>query len=103
MLISVNLISSTKEISQQPNLGADWPNACGEADMKNLKIDCFHIMSLPPCWRTITKDSSLVSIVSSTNMAATSLSSSIEFRSDDVIKMILLKLWDFFNCLEQPI
>ena len=22
----------------------------------------------------------------------------IEFRSDDVKKMILLKLWDFFNC-----
>ena len=24
-----------------------------------------------------------------------------EFRSDDVIKMILLKLWNFFNCLEK--
>ena len=29
--------------------------------------------SLPPCWKTITKDSSLASIVSSSNMAATSL------------------------------
>ena len=37
-------------------------------------IDRFHVTSLPPCWRTITKDSSLASIVSSTNMAATSLS-----------------------------
>ena len=25
----------------------------------------------------------------------------IEFRSDDVTKIILLKLWDFFNCSEQ--
>ena len=33
-----------------------------------------HVMSLPPCWRTITKDYSLASIVSSTNMATTSLS-----------------------------
>ena len=28
---------------------------------------------------------------------------SIEFRSDDVTKMILLKLWDIFNCSEQPV
>ena len=28
--------------------------------------------SFPPCWRTITKDSSLASIVNSSNMAATS-------------------------------
>ena len=34
----------------------------------------FHVTLLPPCWRTITKDSSLASIVSSSNMAATSLS-----------------------------
>ena len=27
----------------------------------------------------------------------------IEFRSDDVTKIILLKLWDLFNCSEQPI
>ena len=33
-----------------------------------------HVTSLPPCWRTITKDSSSASIVSSTNIAATSLS-----------------------------
>ena len=32
-----------------------------------------HVTSLPPCWWTITKYSSLPSIVSSTNMAATSL------------------------------
>ena len=31
-------------------------------------------MSLPSCWRTITKDSSLASIVSSSNMATISLS-----------------------------
>ena len=31
------------------------------------------------------------------------MTDSMEFRSDDVIKMILLKLWDFFNCLEQSI
>ena len=37
-------------------------------------IDRFHVTSLPPCWRTITKDSSSASIVSSSNMAATSLS-----------------------------
>ena len=37
-------------------------------------IDRLHVTSLPPCWRAITKDSSLASIVSSTNMAATSLS-----------------------------
>ena len=36
--------------------------------------DRLHVTSLPPCWRTITKDSSLASIVSSSNMAATSLS-----------------------------
>ena len=34
----------------------------------------FPVTSLPPCWRTITKDSSLASIVSSSNMAAMSLS-----------------------------
>ena len=32
------------------------------------------LTSLPPCWRMITKDSSLASIVSSSNMATTSLS-----------------------------
>ena len=32
-----------------------------------------HVTSLPPCWRTWTKDFSLASIVSSTNMAATPL------------------------------
>ena len=37
-------------------------------------IDHLHVTSLPPCWRTITKDSSLASIVSSSNMATTSLS-----------------------------
>ena len=37
-------------------------------------IDRFHVTSLPPCWRTITKYSSLASVVSSSNMAATSLS-----------------------------
>ena len=42
--------------------------------IRRQAIDHFHITSLPPCWRTITKDSSLASIVSSTNMAATSLS-----------------------------
>ena len=36
-------------------------------------IDRFHVMSLPPCWRTTTKDSSLAFIFSSSNMAATSL------------------------------
>ena len=36
-------------------------------------IDRLHVTSLPPCWRTITKVSSLASIVSSSNMAATSL------------------------------
>ena len=36
--------------------------------------DYFHVTSLPLCWRTITKDSSLASVVSSYNMAATSLS-----------------------------
>ena len=36
--------------------------------------DRFHVTSLPPYYRTITKDSSLASIVSSFNMAATSLS-----------------------------
>ena len=35
-------------------------------------INPLHV-TLRPCWRTITKDSSLASIVSSTNMAATSL------------------------------
>ena len=39
-----------------------------------LPIDRFHVTSLPPCWRTISKDSSLASIVSSSNMAATSFS-----------------------------
>ena len=39
-----------------------------------ITIDCFHVTSLPPCWKTITKDSSLASIVNSSNMAATSLS-----------------------------
>ena len=34
-----------------------------------IQIDHFHVTSLPPCWRTITKDSSLASIVSSSNMA----------------------------------
>ena len=37
-------------------------------------INRFHVTSLSPCWRTITKDSSLASIVSSSNMAAMSLS-----------------------------
>ena len=37
-------------------------------------IDRFHVTSLPPCWRTITKDSSSASIVSSSNMFAMSLS-----------------------------
>ena len=36
-------------------------------------IDRFHVTSLPPCWWTITKDSSLASIVRSSSMAATSL------------------------------
>ena len=27
----------------------------------------------------------------------------IEFQIDDITKMILLKLWDFFNCSEQLI
>ena len=31
-----------------------------------------------------------------------SLAVSIEFQSDDVTKMILLKLWNFFTCSEQP-
>ena len=35
----------------------------------HLGTDRLHIMSLPP-WRTITKDSSSASVVSSTNMAA---------------------------------
>ena len=39
-----------------------------------LVIDCFHVTSLLPCRRTITKDLSSASIVSSSNMAATSLS-----------------------------
>ena len=38
-----------------------------------LRILDLQVTSLPPCWWTITKDSSLASIVSSTNMAATSL------------------------------
>ena len=38
-----------------------------------LVVDRLHVTSLPPCWKTITKDSSLASIVSSPNMAATSL------------------------------
>ena len=42
----------------------------------------------------------ILSLVSSSFRLKTFL---IEFRSDDVTKMILLKLWDFFNCLEQPI
>ena len=54
---------------------------CWKAQMMNtaptwLCIHCLHVTSLPPipCWRTITKDSSLASIVSSFNMAAMSLS-----------------------------
>ena len=42
--------------------------------IRRQAIDHFHITSLPPCWRTITKDSSLASVVSSSNMAATSFS-----------------------------
>ena len=41
---------------------------------KCYAIDRFRVTSLPRGWRTITKDSSLASIVSSSNMAATSLS-----------------------------
>ena len=37
-------------------------------------IDPLHFTSLPPCWKTITKDCSLAFTVSSTNMADTSLS-----------------------------
>ena len=40
---------------------------------QGARIDRFHVTSLPPCWRTITKDSSSASIVSSSNMATTSL------------------------------
>ena len=41
---------------------------------RSVIIDHFHVMSLLPCWRTITKYSSSATIVSSTNVAATSLS-----------------------------
>ena len=40
---------------------------------KRSPIDRLHVTSLPPCWRTITKDSSLVPIVSLSNMVAMSL------------------------------
>ena len=39
-----------------------------------LAIDHFHVTSLLPCWRMITKDSSLASIVTLSNIAAMSLS-----------------------------
>ena len=42
--------------------------------------------SLPPCWRTRTKDSSLASVVSSSNMAATSLS--VEFLGIDLKRSV---------------
>ena len=37
-------------------------------------IHRLHVTSFPPCWRTTTKYSSLASIISSSNMAATSFS-----------------------------
>ena len=40
-------------------------------ESEKMCIDRFHGTSLLPCWRTITKDSSLASVVSSSNMATT--------------------------------
>ena len=34
-----------------------------------IAVDLLHVTSLPPCWRTITEDYSVASVVSSTNMA----------------------------------
>ena len=51
------------------------------------------LTSLPPCWWTITKDSSLASIVSSTNMAATSLlfdSRGIDCKSRIVVVVVVV-------------
>ena len=44
-------------------------------------IGRFHIMWLPPCWRPITKDSSLASIVCSSNMAAIGILAAISSHS----------------------
>ena len=72
---------------------------------EHLRIDRLHVTSLPPCWRTLTKDSSLASIVSSTNMAAKSLpfdsqgidckSSILELaaRIQSVREIVFLRTW----------
>ena len=41
---------------------------------EHVSIDSLHVMSLLACWGLTTKDSPLAPIVSSTNMATTSLS-----------------------------
>ena len=67
-----SLISAHKaEIEPRHSAGRCRYYRCIKPDSPT---DHFHVTSLPPCWRTITKHSSLASIVSSTNMAATSLS-----------------------------
>ena len=58
------------------------------------------LTSLPPCWWTITKDSSLASIVSSTNMAATSLL--FDSRGIGQELVVIVFFWDLFwreNCI----
>ena len=67
-------------IDCKPSIVSATNMAATSLSFESLGTDCkpsihhFHVTLLPPCWRTITKDSSLASIVSSPNMAATSLS-----------------------------
>ena len=63
------------------------------------------IINQPPlCCKISGESSGHVSLDKRKPLAATEEEGgSIEFQSDDTTKMIFLKLWVLFNCLEQSI